>query len=268
MADFAPTWPRENAVPGSGRVAEVFMTVFASGPLRDDVKLQVGRFGVPNKESVQAIDVREHLRSDAAPWFDQWRSGALRNIAESDLGPGGLAELDRADRCLTLEVKTDEPSDLAHLQAVWAYVRFLIARGATTVLDVYAARFFTAAEVGEPGELDLDREMKLIFETDEDEPGLGHIMHTRGMKKFGRPDVVVQCDPADAEILADVVWQLAGGMAQGFLPALPRHGVDLSDDVTLYLVEDAALVERLNLQNDGRVLVDDEGRSPHLHASS
>jgi hypothetical protein len=52
------------------------------------------------------------------------------------------------------------------------------------------------------------------------------------------------------------------------MPELPRHGVDLEDDVSLYLVEDKAerYATQLGLNNDARVLVDEDGA--HLNESA
>jgi hypothetical protein len=254
MTAVVPLWAREPASK-SEREAQVLLVVFAQS-LRDDVPLSAGRFGIPDKRSAELVDVREHERASAPEWFDGWRSGALRSIAEDDLG-SALSDLDAADRCFTLEASLTEPPDLGYLQATWAVARWLVARGATVVLDVHAGRYLRGASLPEPdASFDVRRELNLIFETEPSEPGGGHILHTRGLRKFARPDVVSVCDPKDVELFADIVWQLADGMAQGFLPALPRHGVDVDEDTTLYLVEDeqGAYAELLGLNNDARVL--------------
>jgi hypothetical protein len=249
-----PLWTREPEA-GSNRDANVFLVCFGAN-IREDVPLAASRFGIPDRRSAELVDVREHDRASAPEWFDGWRSGALRAVAELQLGPA-LSELDAADRCFTLEVSLPEPSDLGYLQAAWALARWLVARGATIVLDVHAGRYLRGASMAAPdAEFDVQREVSLILEADSDEPEAEQILHTRGLRKFGRPDIVSRCDPSDAEMFGAIIWELADGMAHGFLPQLPRHGVDLDEDTTLYLVEDSdgEYEELLGLNNDARLL--------------
>jgi hypothetical protein len=262
MTDSIPLWTRDSAL-DSEREAHVMLVCFAAGPLRDDVPFVASQFGAPSPESVAQVELRQHLRESAPEWFDGWRSGACRTIAEHQL-EAALPELDAADRCTTIELCLPEPPDLGYLQTAWALARWLVARGAAIVLDVHAARYLQGSELPPPdAELEIEREVSLIFESDPTEPGGGHVLHTRGMKKLARPDIVAVCDPDDEELFADVLWQLADGMARGFLPELPRQGVDLDEETTLYLVQDAGdeLAEKLGLNNDARLLVDEDGNS-------
>lgn len=253
---LVPVWER-TAVSSAGRDAHVLFVCFASLALREDVKFAVDRFGVSSIESLRAVDVREHAREANPDWFDGWRSGALRQIAERDLH-ADLAALDAADRCITLEIGVADPTDLAHLQSVWALARWFFARGANVALDVHAARFLRAADLPAPSsQFDVHENVSTIFETDATEPDGRHVLHTRGMRKFGRPDIVRICAPDDVDRAAEVLGQLASGMALGFMPALPRHGVDVSPEASWYLVadEDEAYSRRLGLGNDARLLV-------------
>jgi len=245
------------------RDANVLFVCFVNGPLRDDVKLQVDRFGVSSVASFRAVDVREHARETNVEWFENWRSGALRAVA-SDWLRGDLSALDAADRCFTFNVTVRDPADLAYLQSIWAICRWFFARGASVVLDVHTGRSFAPTDVPEPAAaFDVKREVNVVYETDATEPHGGHVIHTRGMKKFGRPDVVAVCSSDDAPFVGEVIWQLAGAMSLGFLPGLPRHGVDVSKDETWYLVADEgdAFANRLSLNNDARLLVDAAGAS-------
>jgi hypothetical protein len=253
---LVPIWARD-AVPVE-RDANVLFVCFASATLRDDVKLQVDRFGVSSVASFRAVDVREHRREASPEWFDNWRSGPLRAIASGCLG-GDLSALDAADRCFTFDVTARDPADLAHLQSIWAVSRWFFERGASVLLDAHAMRFLTASAVPDPRAVfDVKCEVSLVVETDATEPNGGHVVHTRGLRKVGRPDVVAVCSPEDVDLVADVIWQVAAGMAAGFLPALPRHGIDVTESESWYLVADDGdrFAQRLGLNNDARVLVD------------
>jgi hypothetical protein len=255
-------WERPQG-PASGRRVHAMVVCFVHGELRDDIKLQVDRFGVSSVESFREVDTREHHRADDPEWFDNWRSGAARTIASRDLG-GELSALDAADGCFTFVVDQPDPADLAHLQSLWALTRWFFARGASCAIDVHAMRFLRPGDVPAPAaELDIKREVSIIYETDATEPGGGHVLHTRGMRKVGRPDIIAVVAPAQVELVAEVMWQLASGMARGFMPGLPRHGVDLADDESWYLAADDAdaFSGRLHLNNDARLLVTEDGET-------
>ena len=69
--------------------------------------------------------------------------------------------------------------------------------GACATLDVYAANWLSGAIVASlPPDrpFTLHREVSLIAET-EPTPGFGHAVHTRGMMKVGRPDLIAACPP-------------------------------------------------------------------------
>lgn len=254
MVEYAPLWTRDDMSP-SDRRAQVLLVCFASGPLRDDVALEASVFGVPSKEAVGLVDVREHARSADPEWFDGWRSQSLRVVAEHDL-EGDISALDAADRCFTLDVDLPDAPDLGYLQAAWALSRWLVARGASVVLDTQAARYWRGKELPAVGDgFDIRDQVQVVFETDATQPDGSHVLHTRGLAKFARPDIVALCEPDDADMLAEIMGEIADALAHGFLPALPAQGLDIDDD-TLYLVEDAGgkLAEQLGLNNEARIL--------------
>jgi hypothetical protein len=261
MADFVPLWERTSPLEG-GRQAEAFFVCFSQGPLREGLKLQVDRFGIPSVESYRELDVRRVIGAEARGWFEGWRVGSLRTIAERDLG-AALAALDAATECHTVRATLLEPEDLGYLQACWAVVRWLTERGVSCALDVHAGRFLAAEAVrAVPADAPfaLEREVAFICETDAASPAGLHYMHTRGMRKFGRPDLVAEIELEDVEVVGQVFVELATAMADGWLPAA-RHGVDLDEDLTLYLEPYRPGPDAdLQLNNDGVLLVDGAGK--------
>lgn len=259
----AVLWTR-NESRSADRSASLFLLCFSTGALRADIPLSMGRFGIPSPQRYRDLEVRRWWRGDSPDWFDGWRTGAIRNVAEGDL-QAGLAALEEADLVSGIRHEGPDPPDLGHLQAAWAVARWMVACGATAVLDVYAARFLEAARVAAvPADapFDVRREVRIVFETDATAPGGDHVLHTRGMRKFGRPDLVAIVRRERAAAVADVLWQVAEGMAMGFLPARPRHGVDLAPDLSLFLVPpppDDTLTAKLVLQNDALFLAGPSG---------
>ncbi len=156
--------------------------------------------------------------------------------------------------------------DHGYLQAAWAVARWMMARGATVVLDAHAATFVDAERLAArpfDAPFDVRREITIVFETDTTEASGDHVLHTRGMRKLGRPDLVALALPEDRDAVANLLGQLAQAIGDGPLPVLPRHGVDIAPNVTLFIVDDAggAFAQRLGLDNDARLIVDANGRS-------
>ncbi|MCA9673422.1 MAG: hypothetical protein KC464_00170 [Myxococcales bacterium] len=254
-----PLWTYA-APPTEARDPEVVLFAFSHGPLRDDVPMSLARFGAPDAAQVAAVEVRTIPRAVEPAWFDAWRSGSLRAIAETDLG-AGLAALDGADHVHLVRAAPTAPADLGYLQTAWALARFLVARGATTILDAHAATFRAGdALPGPDAPLDVRAEVRVVFETDPTRGDLAHALHTRGMRKFGAPDLIALCGDADAALVSEVVGQLADRVARGETLASPRHAVDLDPSTTWYVVDDHdGLGALLQLNNRARVLVDASG---------
>ncbi len=186
-------------------------------------------------------------------WFDAWRRGSLRTIAEQDLG----AKLADLDACDTAHVITSEPPDaidLGYLEAAWALVREL---DPIVVLDAIAMRYLPAA----PTELDIANEFRLVFETDAVGSDRAHALHTRGMQKFGAPDLIALCTDADAPLVGQAMRELAEHVARGTDLATPRHALEVAPGVRWVVVPDAEGVGALlQLGNEARVIVDEHGR--------
>lgn len=254
-----PAWTYSTP-PASPRAPEVVLLAFSRGPLRDDVPLSASRFGAPDAASLGALELHAIPRAVEPRWFDAWRDGSLRAIAEGDLG-AALRDLDAADHVHLVRASPGAPADLGYLQASWAMVRHLAARGATVVLDAHAATYRPTAAIPPAGAaLDVRTEIRVVFETEARRNERAHALHTRGLRKFGAPDLIALCGDADAALVGEVVGQLADAVARG-LELAPRHAVELDASTTWYVVDDAdGLGAMLQLGNAARVLVDAVGR--------
>lgn len=192
-------------------------------------------------------------RAQDPAWFDAWRSGSLRTIAEQDLGPA-LAVLDACDTVHVISAEPRGAVDLSYLEAAWAVVRAVQPR---VVLDAIAMRYLTAV----PDQVDVAREFRVVFETDALGSQRAHALHTRGMQKFGAPDLVALCTDADAPVVGQAISELAEQVAHGTDLALPRHALEVAPGVRWMVVPDEhRLAALLELGNEARVLVDEHGR--------
>jgi hypothetical protein len=248
------------SVPAKPRKPSVMLFVFGNGPLRDDVEMSLSRFGAPSAAAVESCAVQTVTRATDPRWFDAWRSGSLRTIAEQDLG-NAIAALDASDHVHVIACEPAVVADLTYLLGVWALVRYSIARGGTIVLDAHAMTYRPADKVQPAGEgLDVRREVRVIFETDSTRSDRAHALHTRGMRKFGAPDLVALCSDSDVPLVGEAITELADQVARGTDLASPRHALEIAAGVRWVAVADEhGLAELLQLNNDARILVDEMG---------
>lgn len=210
-------WPRPLLQPG-GRPGHFHLFCFAPAPLAD-LPWSAARFGLPSSEAASFCAVRQVPRSADPPWFDAFRQGALRRVAELALGgPAGLAALDAATEATVIITTRPDAADLAHLQAAWAIAQWTVARGATVVLDAEANRFWSATEVADwPPDrpFALSSDLNVVVEA-EGTSAMASAVHTRGLAKFGRPDLVALDVPASHwDGVAGVLRRLALRLAMG-----------------------------------------------------
>lgn len=191
-------------------------------------------------------------RDRDARWFDGFRTGAIRNIAQQDLDHD-LAALDAAEYVHVIAREPRGVTDLGYLAAAWDEVRAL---AGTVIFDAIAMKFYRAA----PPALDIANEIRVVYETDASDAKRPHALHTRGMRKFGAPDLVALCTDDDVELVGTAIRELADRVARGTELAKPRHALELAQGVRWFVVEDEhRLADILQLDNEVRVLVDGAG---------
>lgn len=225
----------------------IFFVCFGNAPL-GEVALSRERFGVPGRDVTSQVQLHEHRRDQSRQWFEGWWSGPFAALAARDLG-AQLPLLTTSDTCFTLQVDLPDQPDLAPIQSVWALSRWLCARGASVVLDVHAFRYRDAGSVEQLGfeRADVQRDVKLVLEAQATQAGL-HLLHTRGLCKFARPELTCFIHPDDAVGLGPVLDQIAGQAMAG-APS-ERIRVRVADGVELVTrpVNDGGLIESLGLE--------------------
>ena len=106
-----------------------------------------------------------------------------------------------------------DPSDLLYLRDVIGVVAALLDAGATAVFDLQTLTLFSAAEFRDEvlARDEPDREAHIGFlKSTDDVSGLAWL-HTRGMRKFGRPDISIRAVP---EPLAEAAARLLHRFAE------------------------------------------------------
>lgn len=230
MADStAAAWPRPYFTPGTLRT-QILFACFGKAPLAE-VAIELGRFGLPSRELASRVDVREHRRADKPQWFEDWWSASFGVIAQQDLEQD-LSLLTTSDTCFTLQLELSDQADLSPLQTVWGLSRWLCARGADVVLDVHAFRYRARRELEGLNfeRADVQRDVKLVLEADADERGL-HLLHTRGLCKCARPELLAWIRQEDAAGFGAALNQIARTLMEGAAPEQIR--LRLTDAIEL-----------------------------------
>lgn len=211
MTDLPTPWPRPRYVPsGPARLAFVALLPEAGEMAQKDHPL------------LEGFTTSVRYRGDDPDWFDGWVDP--KRIFGSLLlrTPGiDVAALTRCKAALVLSGEFADPRDLGYLQRAFKILQLLTQAGAVAVCDVEAMIWWSALsleELDDAWEFEISDHIRIVFESQEREPGAGHLCHTLGMAKFGRPDLAIgglEKEHADAagEMLENVASALAAGDA-------------------------------------------------------
>lgn len=170
---------------------------------------------------VKGFQIEARYYGDDPAWFDGWMSPRSTYGAALMRTPGlDMVALGSCKAAMTIAAEVEDPNDLGYLQRALLLVRLLAEKaGAVAACDVEALRWWTKADLEElPADLDFEisDHVRVVFEPTEREPGQGHICHTLGMAKFGRPDLALPgMLPEHVEAAVDLLEKMAGELADG-----------------------------------------------------
>jgi hypothetical protein len=209
-------WRRDSYVIGGG-AAEIALIALSSAKLPDPVPVSRTRHGMPDDgDGAASVALVARDRAEDPAWFAEQVIAPFADLIASDLGPQAAAAALAAEHAYVIEAQLDDPDDLGHGQAAWALAKCVCEEGAAVVIDVYAARAHLGSEVAALApdrEFDVMHEVTLFF--DEQAEG-GLAAWSLGLRKFGRPDLVLLgVSPADATDAALVLRDVAASLADG-----------------------------------------------------
>jgi hypothetical protein len=213
---MASVWPRPNYVVGGGP-GEIALIALARAKMPDPLPISRTHHGMPDEGAgpgAIALVVRD--RADDPTWFVDQVVAPFADLITSDLGPDVAAAALASEHAYVIEGSLDDPDDLGHIQAAWAIAKCVCEEGATVIVDVYAARAHLGSEVAALAadrEFDVMHEVTLFF----DETGDGTLAAwSLGLRKFGRPDIVLlDIAPEAATEAALLLRDVAGTLAAG-----------------------------------------------------
>ena len=105
--------------------------------------------------------------------------------------PSLFARIEQAPECVTIHGEVVDPPDLNYLRDCIGLVTYFLDHGAVAATDAQQLKFYDRVEwrreFFDSGKPNVHRHVSILFS---DEPsGGGRWFHTRGMRKFGRPDL-------------------------------------------------------------------------------
>ena len=253
-------WKRPRYVPGGGD-AHVSFAVYTTAEVTG-LTVSRSKHGMPEDANRFPTRIDYYWRIERDDRFAELESPAIMALADQE----GLDTdvLRNAQHQMTIDLPMPDPDDAEHLRAVWAYVRALCdSVEVLAILDLHAARWWTPetlAAVPVNGSFDPRREISVIFETTPD-PSFAHVCHTRGLRKLGRPDIVLtDLTLRHADLAGQVLHELAAHLALG---AIVKPGDELqlrlgAGKASNYIAGGNA--PQLHLNNRGLVLSSDGRR--------
>lgn len=213
---MATLWTRDNYVVGGGP-GEIALIALSSTKLPDPLPVSRRHHGMPEEgEGPDAIALVARDRAEDPAWFAEAVVAPFADLIASDLGPQHAAAALAAEHAYVIEAQLDDPDDNGHVQAAWALAKCICEEGASIVIDVYAARAHLGSEVAQLAPeraFDVMHEVTLFF----DEQADGTLAAwSLGLKKFGRPDLVLLgLDPDGATEAALMLRDIAATLASG-----------------------------------------------------
>jgi len=206
-------WQRTAFSPGGGP-GDLWFFVFADSPLLG-LKLSASRHGWPAGHAVDGFDISLHSKAEHPERFD----GLIEQPLVWDADATDYIEaLRQATYRITIRAVIDDPPDLAHLQCAMALVRAVAEGRGIAICDAHAISWMGAEKMAaEPVDMafDVSRHMSVVFETESND-GIGHIVHTRGLTKFGRSDLILlDQSPASADYASTLLYAVANFVAHG-----------------------------------------------------
>lgn len=155
-----------------------------------------------------------------------------------ETNPALAGDVIKAEGCLILQGTVQDPPTLEYLRNAIGLITFFLDHGGVAVYDIQVMRWWTPAEwrrdVFGLGIPDPGRHVVILYSND-DVAGVGTWFHTRGMRKFGRPDISVRdVPPHQFEAVVDLCNRFITYQAYGALipegrsisiPGLERTGI-------------------------------------------
>lgn len=188
-------WPRPRFEPGGGD-AFLFFAIYGQFPAEIQVSGEAYRTaGVPGGLSLRRLNRAE---SPEFP-FTRGPIGELLLPKRPEL----FAEIQRVPECLVFQGTVPDPPDLNYLRDTIGLLMYFLDHGGVGVMDPMQFTLHDAttwrSEIFDPAPPQLHRQAVILCSK---EAGNTKWIHTRGLRKFGRPDLSMHRVPSEHETAA------------------------------------------------------------------
>lgn len=186
MAKDTPSWPRPHFSPGGGTPL-LFYAVFGEFNLGLPHSMSKYRTsGMPDW-----LDMVSCNRSDSPETFQQYQSGPLWEKLSQDTPVTANEAMDKP-QCVILRGEPADPPSLDYFRDMIGIVTWLLDAGGAAIYDPQMIWLWSADEwredAFEPDQPHPERHTAILV-SNEDNGNCWY--HTRGMRKYGRPDLSV-----------------------------------------------------------------------------
>jgi hypothetical protein len=216
-SEIAP-WERSYHEPGGGD-AFLFYTVFGDfGNLLREFRLSRSRYrsnGIP-----RGIDLWGCKRPDDADYLDGFLEGPVGKRLE-ERSPNLFDSVRKAPAGIVVRGSIPDPETLNYLRDVVGVLTYLLDNGGAAILDLLTLEWWDPdgwrQRIFDPHAAVPTHHVSILMSREEGQ-AQDWWFHTRGMRKFGRPDLSVRNVPAEhREAVVDmfnrfITLQALGGM--------------------------------------------------------
>lgn len=192
MDSSVEVWPRPYYAAGGG---DAFLFYVVYGPVPQDFSISRSEYrcdAIPPGIEISSYGPRSDPEA-----LDSFRSGYLWDELQR-VNTKLADDVAKQSECLIIQGTVSDPPDLNYLRNVVGFIAWCLDRGAVGIFDPQMFKWWTPAEwrkwLFEPAAAVPTHHLMIL--TSEDANGT-EWFHTRGMRKFGRPDLSAHHISAD-----------------------------------------------------------------------
>lgn len=188
-------WRRAFWKPGGG---DAFLYYVVFGQFPPEVRLDAARYRI--RQVPDWLELHRLMRAEHGEHLAGYYSPPFMDRPLEELAPDTVTSIQTAPECLVLRGEIADPSSLLYLRDAVGSVMALLDQGGVAVLDLQTLTWRTPEQWREylwmPDDPQLHEQAAILVS--EDEEAVGRLwFHTRGLRKFGRPDISVRSVPPE-----------------------------------------------------------------------
>jgi len=210
-----PHWPRPQWT-DSGEQA--FLLWFVFGDFDADFKIDAERYRT--RGTPAGVEVVRYVNRELAKWDGYPLAGTLGRVLY-DENSRLFEQAKKAGECVMLRGAIADPVDLDAMRDLVGTITALTDLGGVAVIDPQTLSMFDAGEWRRRffanDALNAREHVLILCSEDEDNAGRLHV-HTRGLRKFARPDIGIRnVPPAAANVAGELAERFTEFQARGGL---------------------------------------------------